>query len=180
MGARGGLESFVTEGPCEALTELVGFATQPDAPMDGEDLVARFRSSGPAAEVAYALWLLRLSASAQLKAESDFYWCFIEGSEQPGEPPFRSVLDFCNRCVDAVETEADHVAITALCAALRLRVRVAYLDGGAGGAAGGQLVTFHEFGEAPPAGGEAEAAPLVHLLYRPGHYDLLYPEEEVK
>ena len=86
--------------------------------------------------------------------------------------------------MDPLEAHADHVSITALCAALKLRVRIAYLDAGVG--AGSEHVTFHSFGEEPPAdaGGasparraaeaDAEAeAPLVHLLFRPGHYDVL-------
>lgn len=54
--------------------------------------------------------------------------------------------------------------ITALCSALKVGVRVEYMDRGE--AEGGQ-VTAHEF----PDG----LKPKVYLLYRPGHYDILYP-----
>lgn len=54
--------------------------------------------------------------------------------------------------------------IIALCTALKVGVRVEYMDRGE--AEGGQ-VTAHDF----PDG----LKPKVYLLYRPGHYDILYP-----
>lgn len=54
--------------------------------------------------------------------------------------------------------------ITALCTALKVGVRVEYMDRGE--AEGGQ-VKAHDF----PDG----LKPKVYLLYRPGHYDILYP-----
>ena len=51
----------------------------------------------------------------------------------------------------------------ALTAAAGLAVRVVYLDRGEGAAP-----TSHDFPEG--------AAPSLHLLYRPGHYDILYPK----
>ena len=57
--------------------------------------------------------------------------------------------------------EADHLHITALTNALGVCVRVIYMDRTEGG-----QVNEHDF----PDGGMAQ----VHLLYRPGHYDVLY------
>lgn len=56
--------------------------------------------------------------------------------------------------------------ITALCTALKVGVRVEYMDRGE--AEGGQ-VKAHDF----PDG----VKPKVYLLYRPGHYDILYPTD---
>lgn len=56
------------------------------------------------------------------------------------------------------------ISITAICTALNVGVRVEYMDRGE--AEGGQ-VTAHDF----PDG----LKPKVYLLYRPGHYDILYP-----
>lgn len=58
--------------------------------------------------------------------------------------------------------EADHLHITALTNALGVCVNVCYMDRTDGG-----QVNNHKF----PEDG---AGPLVHLLYRPGHYDVLY------
>ena len=57
--------------------------------------------------------------------------------------------------------ESDHIHIIALTAALGVSVRIEYMDRGEGG-----TVTAHDF----PEGSE----PILFLLYRPGHYDLLY------
>lgn len=58
--------------------------------------------------------------------------------------------------------ESDHVHISALTSALEVSVRVIYMDRGEGGE-----VNHHDFPEGSP--------PFIHLLYRPGHYDILYP-----
>ena len=86
--------------------------------------------------------------------------------------------------------ESDHVHITALTSALGVGVRVIYLDGRS------PSTTSHDLGmqgEERSEGGEGEAVaatsplqrrggeggsvntPPVVLLYRPGHYDILYP-----
>lgn len=58
--------------------------------------------------------------------------------------------------------ESDHIHIGALTSALGISVRVEYMDRGKGG-----QVNHHDFPEGSP--------PFIHLLYRPGHYDVLYP-----
>lgn len=62
------------------------------------------------------------------------------------------------------------IQITALTRALSLHTRIAYLDqSGMGmGDNGSNEVDFHEFEE-----GQSESL-LGALLYRPGHYDILY------
>ena len=85
--------------------------------------------------------------------------------------------------------ESDHVHITALTSALGVGVRVIYLDGRASSATSHDFGTQREEGgeggeegsstAASPLlrrGGEGEGAnaPPVVLLYRPGHYDILY------
>lgn len=68
-------------------------------------------------------------------------------------------------CVnDKITRNSFIIFIIALCTALKVGVRVEYMDRGE--AEGGQ-VTAHEF----PDG----LKPKVYLLYRPGHYDILYP-----
>ena len=58
--------------------------------------------------------------------------------------------------------ESDHIHIIAMSTALGTGVSVRYMDRGAG-----TDVTAHNFPEG--------STPAVHLLYRPGHYDILYP-----
>lgn len=57
--------------------------------------------------------------------------------------------------------ESDHIHIIALAQALNVPILVEYMDRGEGG-----TVNNHIF----PEGSE----PRIFLLYRPGHYDILY------
>ncbi|XP_014259393.1 ubiquitin thioesterase otubain-like isoform X2 [Cimex lectularius] len=103
----------------------------------------------------YVVVYLRLIASAHLQEKTDFYQNFIEGN--------RTVVDFCRQEVEPMYKESDHIHIIALSSALNVGVRVRYMDRG-----GVSEVIAHDF----PEGCED---PIVHLLYRPGHYDILYP-----
>ena len=89
--------------------------------------------------------------------------------------------------------ESDHLHITALVSALGVSVRVQYMDRGGEGGGG---VNHHDFfrdesssGSASgsgagggvesdvtgaSSGGSPPSRPLIHMLYRPGHYDILY------
>ncbi|KAF7989929.1 hypothetical protein HCN44_008603 [Aphidius gifuensis] len=102
----------------------------------------------------YIVVYLRLITSGQLQKEADFYQNFIEGG--------RTVVEFCHQEVEPMYKESDHIHIIAMSTALNTGVRVRYMDRGAG-----TEVTAHDFPEG--------STPAVHLLYRPGHYDILYP-----
>ena len=64
--------------------------------------------------------------------------------------------------VEPMAKESDQIHIIALTDALGVCVRVVYMDRG-----GNSSVNHHDF----PEDGDQ---PLVNLLYRPGHYDILY------
>ncbi|XP_046388044.1 ubiquitin thioesterase otubain-like [Ischnura elegans] len=102
----------------------------------------------------YVVVYLRLITSGQLQRDSSFYQHFIEGA--------RSVADFCHQEVEPMYKESDHIHIIALSTALGVGVRVRYMDRG-----DSAEVIAHDFPEG--------TLPQVHLLYRPGHYDILYP-----
>lgn len=102
----------------------------------------------------YIVVYLRLITSGQLQRDSEFYQHFIEGD--------RSVADFCHQEVEPMYKESDHIHIIALSAALNVGVRVRYMDRGEA-----SEVIAHDFPEG--------VHPAIHLLYRPGHYDILYP-----
>lgn len=63
--------------------------------------------------------------------------------------------------VEPMGKESDHIQIIALTAALGVPVRVEYMDRGEG-----DQCNHHHFPE--------DSNPVVTLLYRPGHYDILY------
>jgi len=76
------------------------------------------------------------------------------------------VRDFCESNVEAIGREADHVQISALSRALKINIKVAYLDG----RGDGDKVDFVELSNIEDGyNGMKE----VCLLYRPGHYDIL-------
>lgn len=80
------------------------------------------------------------------------------------------VEQFRQRFVEPMGEESDHVHIVALTDALAVPVRVVYLD--SHGNQQSADVNTHDF---IPEGLEGEeAVPRVVLLYRPGHYDILY------
>lgn len=81
--------------------------------------------------------------------------------------------------------ESDHVHITALSDALGVAIRVVYLDRSSCDKEGGVSVNHHDFVPAldsdttPPNASATsengpETSPFIVLLYRPGHYDILY------
>lgn len=101
----------------------------------------------------YLVVYLRLVTSGYLQREEDFFQHFIEGG--------RTVREFCQQEVEPMSKESDHIHIIALAQALNVCIQVEYMDRGEGG-----TVNHHIF----PEGGE----PKIFLLYRPGHYDILY------
>lgn len=109
------------------------------------------------------VFYLRLATRAQLKLNSESYDGFLYDPET-GEP--LDVENFCNRFVDPVGVEADHMQMTALCRELKLNLDVAYLDGRKA-----DNVDFVQFREGPE-----DQKPLT-VLYRPGHYDILVKAE---
>ncbi|KAK7873426.1 hypothetical protein R5R35_000212 [Gryllus longicercus] len=102
----------------------------------------------------YIVVYLRLITSGQLQQDAEFYQHFIEGD--------RPVVDFCHQEVEPMYKESDHIHVIALSTALNVGVRVRYMDRG-----GSAEVIAHDFLEGQH--------PSIHLLYRPGHYDILYP-----
>lgn len=64
----------------------------------------------------YLVVYLRLITSGKLREESDFYQNFIDGN-------YADIADFCNKEVEAMYKESDHIHIIAICAALGASVR---------------------------------------------------------
>lgn len=90
------------------------------------------------------------------------------------------LAQFCKSAVEPMGEESDHVHIIALSDALGVPIRVLYLDRSSCDS-GGISVNHHDF--VPAAGvvssdsaGSEIKIPFITLLYRPGHYDILYPK----
>ncbi|KAG0308630.1 hypothetical protein BGZ98_007383 [Dissophora globulifera] len=99
----------------------------------------------------------RLVASAFLKTHQDDYAPFLEFGQTMDE--------FCSMHVEAMGRESEEMMVIALTKALKISIEVAYLSGDTSA----DEVNFLPF--LPDT--EPYMPPLV-LLYRPGHYDILY------
>ncbi|XP_037072616.1 ubiquitin thioesterase otubain-like [Pollicipes pollicipes] len=102
----------------------------------------------------YVVVYMRLVTSGHMQKNADFYVNFLDG--------YPSVKDFCALEVEPMYKESDHIHITCLTSAVGVGVRVEYMD------RGGNEVNAHDF--CP----EGVDEPRIRLLYRPGHYDILY------
>ncbi|XP_068085368.1 ubiquitin thioesterase otubain-like isoform X3 [Anabrus simplex] len=146
-----GFPQFTVEDFHDTFMEVVGRVGKGTDSFSQIDLHKLFNEQGYSD---YIVVFLRLITSGQLQQEADFYQNFIEGD--------RTVADFCHQEVEPMYKESDHIHIIALSTALNVGVRVRYMDRGES-----SEVIAHDF----PEGSQ----PSVHLLYRPGHYDILYP-----
>jgi ubiquitin thioesterase protein OTUB1 len=86
---------------------------------------------------------------------------------------------FCERHVEPINKEADHLIIAALASLVAVDLQVAYLDlSGSKDPSGLIKVDFHNFGTTT-TGSPSDPVPRLSLLYRPGHYDILHPREKL-
>lgn len=115
-----------------------------------EDLLKIFNDQGYSD---YIVVYMRLLTSGQLQKEASFFESFIDGQ--------RTVQEFCKQEVEPMYKESDHIHVISLTRNLGVGVRIQYMDRGIGG-----KVNTHDFPE--------DREPRIHLLYRPGHYDILY------
>lgn len=211
--ADAGYDDLVIDAPLDL---LLGMLRSIEAPTDTLTL-STLESNLRAEDISnYIVFLLRMITAAEVKRRSEFFAPFIMNMGVDG---------FCSRCIDPMGEESDHVQLVALTDALKVPVRVVYMDRSSAGDAtasmvhGGSIiieereailgegdggsvsvagatsgvgagstvntvasamtavkVDVHDFmperdGDEDGDGGKE---PIVHLLYRPGHYDMLY------
>ena len=136
----------------EAVEKLDPVSPAATTSVDG--LLATFNDQGLSD---YLIVFLRLITSGQLQKNADHFANFVDGG--------RGVKDFCNQEVEPMNKESDHIHIIALTLALDVSISVEYMDRGAG-----DQCVQHVFPE-------GTSSPKIFLLYRPGHYDILYRAE---
>ncbi|GAW24495.1 hypothetical protein ANO14919_140820 [Xylariales sp. No.14919] len=111
---------------------------------------------------------LRLLACAQLKGNRDEYEPYL-GTD---------VETYLNTTVMPVNREIDHICVALVHACLlrpvNIVLEIAYLD-----RSEGTKVNVHRFPEEANGQDLSTLGPVIHLLYRPGHYDILYREAQV-
>lgn len=109
--------------------------------------------------------LMRLMCSAYLRSHEEEFTPFITEEND--------IKIFCQKHVECLGQDADQVQIISLANALGVRVQIAYLTNnedflnGRGGVEEDGSDCILELGQ-------EQSSITINLLYRPGHYDLLY------
>mmetsp|Transcript_37120 Transcript_37120/g.111203 ORF Transcript_37120/g.111203 Transcript_37120/m.111203 type:complete len:286 (-) Transcript_37120:102-959(-) len=112
----------------------------------------------------YCTWYLRVVTAAYLKSDPDRFVHFLD-------EPYCDVASFCSREVEPMGRECGMVQVLALAEAMGVSVSIEYLDGR--DFEDDKGLARHDFGPSSSGDGD-EAVTEITLLYRPGHYDILY------
>ncbi|CAN8304053.1 unnamed protein product [Cochlearia groenlandica] len=137
-----------------------------------EELVNRSRDQSVSD---YIVMFFRFVTAGEIRTRTEFFEPFITGLSNT------TVDQFCKSSVEPMGEESDHIHITALSDALGVAIRVMYLDRSSCDN-GGVTVNHHDFvpvgtsNEKQEEEEEEGSVPFITLLYRPGHYDILYPK----
>ncbi|KZV44071.1 ubiquitin thioesterase otubain-like [Dorcoceras hygrometricum] len=154
------------------LEQLESVVPRCEIPISHDELVERSRDQSTSD---YVVMFFRFITSGEIRKRSEFYEPFIHGLTN------MSVEQFCKSSVEPMGEESDHVHITALSDALGIPIRIVYLDRSCDDK-GHVSVNHHDFSPLATDSTKANACcseahkPFITLLYRPGHYDILYPK----
>jgi ubiquitin thioesterase protein OTUB1 len=107
----------------------------------------------------YYVAFLRLITSGYLRENETEYAGFIEGG--------RTLDLYCIEEIEPMWKDCDHLSIIALVNALKTSLRIEYMDRSQAPSGG----WHHDFS----ADG---SEPKLYMLFRPGHYDLLYKKDQ--
>ena len=118
----------------------------------------------------YCTWYLRVLTAAQMKSNPDRFLPFLLADEING---MMDIPTFCSREVEPMGKECGMVTVAALAECLGVKVVIEYMDGRLSDGAAGEVVN-HVFGQTNDGNGEEKDGMCLTLLYRPGHYDILY------
>ncbi|KAJ7223071.1 cysteine proteinase [Mycena pura] len=139
----------------EQLDTLLKLIEEFGAALTTEDLLSRLLEVSD-----YVSYYFRLIASAEIRTKPEPYRDFIFDQD---------VVTFCLSQVEAVDSEADHIQMMALCNALRITLKLATLNSHLRGA----VQETDVFTIISPEDAMDKDLPPILLLFRPGHYDIL-------
>ena len=159
--AAAGFQEIVFEDALELVCDLLDALAAEPPRLSAEGLVSRFLDQTGSS---YMIMLLRLVTSGELRLRAEHFAPFVEGMADG-----MAVDAFCQAHVEPLGEESDHIQAIALTDALGVAVRVVYLDATPGPLAQHDFVP--EWAGAPALEG---GRPPVVVLYRPGHFDVLY------
>ncbi|KAF7297973.1 OTU domain-containing protein [Mycena chlorophos] len=140
----------------EQLEALLGLIESDGHSLTTEGLLVLFLEATD-----YISYFFRLVASAEIRTNTGPYSDFIIEQD---------VASFCQSQIEAISSEADHLAIMALCNALRVSVKLATLNTHM---PDGDIHEAQIFTDIAPENAMDKDLPPILLLFRPGHYDIL-------
>ncbi|KAH9980568.1 peptidase C65 Otubain-domain-containing protein [Russula compacta] len=159
-----GFEDMVIDDSYEIPRDLINGITDPEpvsnngTTLTPAQLLEVFQDDSMSS---YLVTFMRMLTSAQIRGKPEEYEPFLT---HPDTGETIGVKEFCETVVEVLGKEADHVQLTAISQALKVNLKIAYLDGRSQDG----RVEFVAFNYAS----DGNEAPLT-LIYRPGHYDIL-------
>ncbi len=167
-----GYDRFTIETFHEELVELFDFIAEHAAkPFSESELKLHSKLNEENSASDYCTWYMRVITSSYLKRDPDRFIHFLD------DPNYFDVATFCSREVDPMGRECGFVSVLALAEAMGVRVNIEYLDGrnhnsnNTEASTQTNALTMHQFGPEQDAN---KFCLEINLLYRPGHYDILY------
>ncbi|ORC87704.1 otubain [Trypanosoma theileri] len=117
----------------------------------------------------YMLYFYRYAVSNYMRTHRDDFLPFVMGLN------YDSVEAFCRAEVDAVASESDNMQVVAFAKCFHVSIIVEYLNGGEGDQTTEHFFSgFDDNNTGNNNSSDAVPGTVITLLYRPGHYDLLY------
>ena len=154
-----GYDSFAIDEFFELVDEQIG--TLMAEPSSDSRLSTLERIFNDSSVDGYAVAFARCACGAALKEWKDEYGAFLP-------EPYSSIDAFCRGEVDPMNKDADQLQVVATARILGVRLSIAYVD-----ESDSEEANILEFGD--------PSSPLrVCMIYRPGHYDLLYPSSSIE
>ncbi|KAJ7128130.1 cysteine proteinase [Mycena crocata] len=123
----------------------------------------------------YVSYFFRLVASAEIRTNPSLYLPFIFAElDLPDErtPTETDIAAFCQRQIEAVDTDVDHLAMMALCNALRITLKLATLNAHLK-LDSRKVEELDVFTPIQSDDAMDKDLPPILMLFRPGHYDIL-------
>lgn len=107
----------------------------------------------------YCTWFMRVLTATHLKSDPNRFIPYLEDC-------YVDIHAFCQKQVEPMAVECTMVSVLALAEVFDVQIKIEYLDGHD---IRNDKLQQHQFGP-------EKAETSLTLLYRPGHYDILYPK----
>mmetsp|Transcript_78264 Transcript_78264/g.153622 ORF Transcript_78264/g.153622 Transcript_78264/m.153622 type:complete len:293 (-) Transcript_78264:70-948(-) len=159
-----GYDEFAVESFYDTFLEFI----EKIPTMTTSTLLEQFLEGG---EAEYYTWYMRLLTAGYLRKHEERFFPFVDSGLDV------DMAGYCRREVEPMGRECEQIHVIALTEYLGLRVAIEYLDGREfDPAVGLGCIEFPQSdeGEQKEGGAAGLCYFVVQLLYRPGHYDILY------